>query len=91
MKSRSTRHLPWRETAWATAAVLLLLAFYALAYFVSVDREVVVHDAVGTPEIAATYAGGRWIKALFVAVHQIDRSCRPAYWAGDDLFHDEAP
>jgi hypothetical protein len=31
------------------------------------------------------------MKALFVVVHQIDRHCRPAYWAGDDLFHDEAP
>lgn len=91
MTKPAMRHVPWREAAWAAAGVLLLLGVYALGYFVSVGRAVVVHSAVGTPEIVAAYVGGEWMRPLFVPIHQIDRRCRPAYWAGDDLFHDEAP
>jgi hypothetical protein len=74
-------HIPWRETCWAIAIVILLPAFYIGAYFGIVENEV---------DIAPADHGWSWspryrfasnsLQPFFGPAHEVDWWLRPEHW-----------
>jgi hypothetical protein len=85
------KHLPWRETALALAAIVVVAVCYAAGYLLTVDRGIAATFPGGAPVVVADYHGRTALARFFYLAHQVDRQLRPPYWAGDDLFHDDAP
>lgn len=89
----SMKHIPWKETVWAAAFVVLVVAIYAGAYLAMVERDVAVISrpflsASGSPPsptpggVVPRYRVGSDVLAwLFAPAHGLDRRLRPFYWS----------
>lgn len=87
------KNVPWRETGWAVAFVVLLIGMYAGAYLALVKRDLGVMPMSSSPlvelgevEAVPRYVGGDVFACLFAPAHAVDRQLRPFYWSWDGYF-----
>lgn len=90
-----------RETMYAAAGLVLLIAIYVGSYFVMIVPDAAAVDAGFQFTIPVYRFGGESAHAFYQPVHEIDRRMRPERWRpilASPLFdvrrpeeHDDAP